>query len=368
MSTIAVSPSLADASKGSSGFSAAFARVVADYVQAQGRDARPILDALSLPPTVTQDEGLRVPAGRLSQALARAAGMLDDDHIGLHVASLVRPTHLGSLGYALMSCTVGGDGLALFEQLQSLLCTELRGHFAVVGPHLEARQEALAPLPDDYHFWSFFTASRLGFARWVSGRELIPALVELPCAPPADTRPFLDFIGGPVHFRAAQCRELMPADWLGWTNPNADPPIHDLMSAMARRQWQARSQETDALKALVQQAILLALDHGESPTLELVCKALSAHGAGTGPTRQVQRQLAAQGLTFKGLLEDARKERALTQLRLTDLPLTRIAAEAGYAEPSSFHRAVRRWTGMTPMAVREAGAGQPPGESKPPSP
>ncbi|MDI1258030.1 AraC family transcriptional regulator [Aquabacterium sp.] len=342
-------------SSSSQGFSASFVRVVADYVQAQDRNAQPILDLLGLSASPTLDDGLRVPAARLSLALAHASQLMDDEHIGLHVASLVRPAHLGSLGYALMSCTVGGDGLALFNQLQSLLCTELRGHFSVVGPHLEARHEALGPLPDDYHFWSFFTASRLGFARWVSGRDLVPARVDLPCDPPKHIQPFLDFIKGPVHFRAAECRELMPADWLSWTNPNADPPIHDLMSAMARRQWQTRIDDKDALRTWIAQAIRQALDRGDTPTLSRICDELTEIGVSPGPARHVQRQLSAQGLNFKGLVEQARQERALMQLRLTDLPLAQIAAEAGYAETSSFHRAVRRWTGMTPMAVREAG-------------
>lgn len=337
----------------SPGFSAAFVRVVADYVQAQDVGAQSILDLLGLSNSPAQDEGQRVPAWRLSQALALAAQLLNDEHIGLHVASLVRPAHLGSLGYAMMSCTVGGDGVALFEQLQSLLCTELRGHHKLVGAHMEARHEALGPLPDDYRFWSFFIASRLSFARWVSGRHLVPHRIDLPCAPPEQVQPILDFIGGPVHFRSSECRELIPADWLGWTNPNADPPIHDLMSAMARRQWQARAQDANALRTALTQTIRLALDRGEQPALNRICEDLAQAGLSAGPARHVQRQLSSQGLNFKGLVEDARRERALMQLRLTDLPLARIAAEAGYAETSSFHRAVRRWTGMTPMAVRD---------------
>lgn len=338
------------------GFSASFVRVVADYVQAQDIEAQPILDLLGLSKSLAQDEGQRVPAWRLSQALSLAAQLLGDEHIGLHVASLVRPAHLGSLGYAMMSCTVGGDGVALFEQLQGLLCTELRGHHRVVGSHMEARHEALGPLPDDYRFWSFFIASRLSFARWVSGRHLVPHRIDLPCAPPDQVQPILDFIGGPVHFRSTECRELIPIDWLGWANPNADPPVHDLMSAMARRQWLVRTQDKDALRTSITQAIRLALDRGELPSLSRICAELAETGlTSANPARHVQRQLSSQGLNFKGLVEEARKERALMQLRLTDLPLARIAAEAGYAETSSFHRAVRRWTGMTPMAVREAG-------------
>ena len=358
----AVTPPTPSGTPTASGFSASFARVLADHVQTQDLDADPILEVMGLSALPTPDEGLlRVPAARLSQALACAARLMHDEHIGLHAARLVRPAHLGSLGYALMSCTVGGDGLALFAQLQSLLCTELRGHYTVVGHHLEARHEALGPLPDDYHFWSFFVASRLGFARWVSGRDLIPARVDLPCAPPERVQPFLDFIGGPVHFRAAECRERMPADWLNWANPNADPPIHDLMSGMARRQWQARLEDKGTLRIGVTQAIRMALDRGDTPTLSRICDELVDAGLSPGPARHVQRQLSAQGLNFKGLVEAARQERALMQLRLTNLPLAQIAAEAGYAETSSFHRAVRRWTGMTPLAVREAGSGPVPG-------
>lgn len=355
----AVTPPPSPGPQPAPGFSASFARVVADHAQAHGHDARALLDLMGLSALPAQDEGLRVPAERLSLALAHAARLMGDEHIGLHASSLVRPAHLGSLGYALMSCTVGGDGLALFEQLQSLLCTELRGRYQVVGAHLEARHEALGPLPRGYHFWSFFVASRLGFARWVSGRHLVPALVELPCAAPADTRPLLDFIGGTVKFHAPECRELMPADWLGWANPNADPPVHDLMSSMARRQWQATVDDKDALRTRIAQAIRLLLDRGDTPTLARVCDDLARGGHGQDSARHVQRQLSAQGLNFKGLLEEARRERALVQLRLTDLPLARIAAEAGYAEPSSFNRAVRRWTGMTPLAVREAASSKP---------
>ncbi len=330
------------------GFSAPFVRVVADYVQTQGHDATPILALLGLSPLPSADERLRVPSLKLNQALHRAAQLLGDEHVGLHVASLVRPAHLGSLGYAIMSCTRGGDGLALFEQMQSLLCTELQGHYEIRGSHVHARHEALGTLPDDYLFWSFFIASRLSFARWVSGRHLVPALIELPCAAPAQVQPLLDFIGGPVQFHAKCCRELMPADWLGLLNPNADPPIHDLMTGMAKRQLQAHVEDVQAQQAQLTQAILRALDRGESPTLELIAAELST------PARPLQRRLAAQGLNFKRMVEDARRERALLQLRLSNLPLPQIAAQAGYAETSSFHRAVRRWTGMTPLQVRAA--------------
>ena len=48
-----------------------------------------------------------------------------------------------------------------------------------------------------------------------------------------------------------------------------------------------------------------------------------------------------------------RREEALRHLEHTALPLAEVARLAGYADTSTFHRAVRRWTGLTPLAVRE---------------
>jgi AraC-like DNA-binding protein len=69
--------------------------------------------------------------------------------------------------------------------------------------------------------------------------------------------------------------------------------------------------------------------------------------------RQLQRRLADQGLSFKDEVEAVRRQQVLHELRHTNLPLVEVATRAAYAEPSSMHRAVRRWTGQTPAEVRQ---------------
>lgn len=338
------------------GFSAPFARVVADYVQAQGIDAALVYQALGLSNTQLNDEHLRVPSARLAQALAVAARLCGDPQAPLRIASFVRPAHLGSLGYAVMSVASGGDGLALFEQLQALLCTEIRGHHQVVGQAIETHQELLGPVPRSTEFWIFFVAARLGFARWVSGRALVPVRLELPCPPPADPKPLLQFVEAPVRFDMPQCREVMPVDWLAWANPNADPAVHALMSSQAGQRLQALRHDAGEVVAQLRQQIAHSLrTEGQVPALEVLAQRLAqpgAPGAATS-TRQLQRRLSEQGLNFKSLVEQVRREQALNDLEHTDLPLAEVARRAGYADTSTFHRAVRRWTDQTPLAVRE---------------
>lgn len=340
----------------SAGFTAPFVRVVVDYVQAQGIDAQPVCQALGMSLPQLADEHLRVPSARLAQALAVASHLCGDIHAPLRIASFVRPAHLGSLGYAVMSVASGGDGLALFERLQSLLCTEIRGHHQVVGSTIETRQELLGPVPRSTEFWTFFVASRLGFARWVSGRALVPVRLDLPCPPPADPGPLQQFVEAPLRFDMPECREVMPVDWLAWANPNADPAVHALMSSQAGQRLQTLGQQAGQAVALLRQQVAHSLrEEGLVPTLEVLSQRLAHAGAqGAMPSaRQLQRRLADLGLNFKALVEEVRKEEALRHLEHTELPLAEVARLAGYADTSTFHRAVRRWTGLTPLAVRE---------------
>jgi AraC-like DNA-binding protein len=70
-------------------------------------------------------------------------------------------------------------------------------------------------------------------------------------------------------------------------------------------------------------------------------------------TRTLKRQLAAVGTTYSTLLDDFRKERAVTLLDRRDLTLDAVATELGYSDLANFTRACKRWTGKTPSAVRK---------------
>ena len=190
----------------------------------------------------------------------------------------------------------------------------------------------------------------LAFARWVAGRHLVPFEVRLPCPAPLDPAPLAAFMGCPVHYDAPQASERGPADWLSLPNPNADPQVHTVMSAMTDQQWQRASEASNQLVGPLRQLIAHQLQHGTVPTLDTLAEQIDTVMGISA--RQLQRRLAEQSLNFKDLVEDVRRQQVLQDLRHTTLPLAAVAERAAYAEPSSMHRAVRRWTGLTPAAVR----------------
>lgn len=336
------------------GFAASYARLVADHVRSRDLDPLPVLEALGLPESAERDaEGpLRwVPATRLSLALQRAAEICQDPHTALRIAQQMRPANLGPLGYTLISCSEFENGLAVFERLQSLVCTQLRCVHRVQGSHIISRFETVGDVPRDTALWTFALASRLAFARWVSGRQLVLDGVWMPCPAPADAQPLRDWYGCPVHFDADEAREQGSVSWLELPNPHADPQLHRLMSALADQQWARLAQDGTRLAAVLRQHIVARLQAGTLPLLEDVAPQVEADLGFS--LRQLQRRLAEQSLSFKDLVEQVRRDQVLHELRHTSLPLGEIAQRAAYAEPSSMHRAVRRWTGLTPLTVRQ---------------
>lgn len=55
---------------------------------------------------------------------------------------------------------------------------------------------------------------------------------------------------------------------------------------------------------------------------------------------------------FQELKDQVRRDAAVRLLRTTGIPLEQIALQLGFSELSTFHRAFRRWTGLTPGSYR----------------
>ncbi|SRR5579859_837715 len=66
----------------------------------------------------------------------------------------------------------------------------------------------------------------------------------------------------------------------------------------------------------------------------------------------LHRRLADEDSNFQMIKDQIRRERAQALLRQGGLSVMAIAEELGFAEPSAFHRAFRKWTGRAPGQFR----------------
>lgn len=68
----------------------------------------------------------------------------------------------------------------------------------------------------------------------------------------------------------------------------------------------------------------------------------------------LRRKLTEEGTSYRALKENVRQDVAIDWLRTRSMPISEVAIRCGFAEMSSFCRAMKNWTGRTPSEYREA--------------
>jgi AraC-like DNA-binding protein len=135
-----------------------------------------------------------------------------------------------------------------------------------------------------------------------------------------------------------------------------DAPLqtHDPVAYMA-----ARSQAESALAAQragldvgerVRRWLLTTLPH--QPSLQETAEQLKM------TERSLRRQLNALGLSYAELSQQCQQLIAKHLLADRALPIKQVADQLGFSSVTSFHRAFRRWTDMTPLAWRARDGGE----------
>lgn len=331
------------------------ASVIPEAIEARGLSAEQVWRALgqSEPPFNLSEW---VAVHEVAQALELAKNLTADSSVALDAALRVRPRHLGNLGYALFSSEQGLDGLLVYESLQSLLCNGIVSQHAMQGDQfwvLHRCDESASP--HLAQFWWFLIGARLAFARWVTGMPLHPLQIDIPTPQPDDPSPFERFVGCPVRYNTDVCAEWLPREWLSWINPNGDSHLHQLMRQKGTEELSTQLPRQDRVLAQARFAVMQQLENGGDLTLDTIVASLNK--ASLGPqqvsARELQRRLTSVDLHYKDLLDEVKRDRALRLLRETNLSVLQIALSCGYTEVSPFHRAVKRWVGLTPKAYRD---------------
>lgn len=86
----------------------------------------------------------------------------------------------------------------------------------------------------------------------------------------------------------------------------------------------------------------------EFPTIDQVAGHLHVS------VRTLQRKLKEEGKSYKEVLDELRRDFAVSYLRRPDLSISEIAYLLSYADASAFIRSFKRWEGVTPKSYRNS--------------
>ena len=301
------------------------------------------LRGVGIDPAVLGQPQARVPAKAFARLWLELIELLDDEFFRLD-------SHGMPLGSFALICRglIQEPNLekALRQCMSSfaLFLCDLRGSLSLRGGRavISVQSTIADPLTRVYAEETYLVLM-IGLLCWLAGRRIAIDRTELAVARPAqDDDPLL--WGPDLRLGSGRTEVEFDSAWLRL------PVVQDLagLKTFLRSAPQGlviRFRNQNGLVAEVYRH-LRARRYGQWPTLAAMAE---QQGISASTFR---RQLEREGRSYQQIKDEVRRAMAFERLREGTLSIAEIAEQAGFQEPSAFHRAFKKWTGLTPGAYR----------------
>jgi AraC-like DNA-binding protein len=180
--------------------------------------------------------------------------------------------------------------------------------------------------------------------RQATGLDWRPLEVRFPHQEPADTSEHRRLFRAPLRFGCYRSELVIPRNLLDAPLLRADPALQSLVEMQVKGLMKNVPRAEAAIDS-IRRLLGEELCDGE-PTLGLLAARLHMSA------RTLHRRLSTENTTFRRVVSEVRRELAERHLREGKLAVAEIAFLLGFSEASAFHRAFKRWTGLSPHAYR----------------
>jgi AraC-like DNA-binding protein len=329
--------------------SSTWALAIVDALASEGLDVPALFAELGLDYAVLAEPDARISQDSVTRLWQLAVSRSGNPAIGLNMAKVIRPAHFNVLGFALMSSATLKEGFTRIVRYQRLIGEAADLHLQVMPDcyrlEVAIHGDAL-PAPAQSHDAAL--AYTLAFVRWMTGQPIRPLSASFACPPPADMTVYAQLFDCPLEFQA-------PRYSLSYSREVMEKPLATANAALAQAHERLAAQylerfEQSRVTHQVRQVLCRLLPQGE-PKRQAVADALRMS------TRTLQRRLQEEGKSFQQVLDETRRELSIQYLGQPQLSLLEISYLLGFADPSNFFRAFKRWFGMPPGQYRTSNGG-----------
>jgi AraC-like DNA-binding protein len=312
---------------------------------ARGVTAESLYRTVDLDASVLEDPDSRIPFAQLVALYEKASELTGDADFGLHIAENINLSAFDVVGYCAVNSSTLGAAFARVARYHSiwtdgaLFTLESANEtsaivYGYVDPSIrEHRQDAEMTL-----------ATVTTLCRKIATPDFAPASVEFQHEAPADFSEHVRLFRCPVKFGAMANRLSFPSSFLSLPIAKADASLCVLLDRHAEElltKFPPRDSLLDQLRSQIAGEF-----RGGEPSLERIADQL-----GVTP-RTLQRKLHELGTSYNDVVDQMRRQLAMRYLREPQMAICEVAYLLGFSESSSFHRAFKRWTGVTPKEFR----------------
>ncbi|NMO95429.1 AraC family transcriptional regulator [Paenibacillus lemnae] len=313
----------------------------------KGYDVEEFFEFAGFDGEVLQNMEGRLDRSDFEKLVTAAAAYTGDDHFGLHQGQIMDFEDMGILGYVMLHSKTISDALKSYQRYNMLLCSGFNLDWEVSGENLMLRLFLQSPggtlsrhCAEDMAGSLFHMISRL------SNRSISLRDVWFCHEQPSDIEPYMGIFGRYPVFGTEYHALFMDKEILSYPVLYSDPKLLQMFENMAeasRGELNHQRPFTEQVSLWMKKCIPSYL-----PTLQQTAQHFAIS------MRTLQLRLREEGTSFHELSAAVRKELAISYLKERGYAVGDIAYLLHFSEPSAFHNAFKKWTGMTPGQFRAA--------------
>jgi AraC-like DNA-binding protein len=316
-------------------------------VQARGIDPAPILRAAGIAPHLLALPQARVSAASYSRLWRLVARALDDEFFGQDTHPM-RSGSFALLCHSLLGCQTLEHALRRACRFFALVLDDLAVHLHTAPAPATATLRLTQRTPGArVRVFGHETMLILlhGLMCWLVGRRVPVLQACFAYAQPAYSAEYRMMYSERLSFDAAATQLEFDSRYLSLQVIQTQDSLKAFLDS-APENIILKYKNERSLTAQVRRQ-LRCVPPAEWPRFAQVATTLHL----TGST--LRRRLADEGQSYQLLLDELRRDLAIEALVHTGKTVSAIAAELGFADPGSFHRAFKKWTGTPPAGYRK---------------
>lgn len=314
-----------------------------------GADTDQLLSDAELNPKELEDDDNRIDLTYLMRLGRGAIRQTHRQDLGLMLGHNSHISALGYVGLAAMTAPNLGAALQILVRFEHLNSQCYRGTIQLdqEGDNTIMAFYSIAP----YNAYTCFVVDGV-LSAWVkimyllTGKTDIAEQVQIEFATPSYVESYSRAFPCPVHFSSERNALILSAGALDLPLEESNPGLHQKLIIQCETSLnqiaQADSHRNKVLK------VLGTMLHGQTPSIDEVALKLGM------PSWTLRRKLKEEDTAYQTLVDEMRRDVALSYMKNTDLTFGEISYLLGFSTPGAFQRAFKRWSGKTPGEFRKS--------------
>lgn len=325
-------------------------RGLAARLKRRGIDVERFCADAGLPPAAFSSPIVRLSGSDLARAVEAAIHLSGDPALGLRVGQVTPASHLPLVGSLLVNCRTMRDAIEINERFSLLVRPEATWELTEQADtaSYSYQQNNVEGAASRFRV-EFAMALTISFAEHFVGRNHAPIEVHFQHAAPLHVAVYESVFQCPIVFEAARNELIFDRKLLDEVAMLSDELVWRTLMQRAENML-AEQRSTWGLPDRVKSALYYGANLGDADTND-VARRLGL------TSRSLRRRLAEEGRPLSTLIAEVKCELACVRLRDPDSCIKKLAGDLGFSEPSAFHRAFKRWMGVTPAQYRHGDDG-----------